>query len=75
MPDEFLNVDDVADLFEVHPETIRRQARTGKLPYHRIGGQYRFVLAEILAATENAVTVVRAPAGPAPDFDALKVDA
>ena len=41
MPD--LTAKDVAELMAVHPETVKRLARLGRLPgAYRVGGQWRF---------------------------------
>jgi excisionase family DNA binding protein len=39
---ELYTVKQVADKFEVHPETIRRLAKSGDLPARKIGNEWRF---------------------------------
>ena len=41
---------DVADRLQMDPITVRKMARRRKLPYYRLGGRYRFRLAEVEAA-------------------------
>lgn len=70
MPD-ILTVDQLADLLDLNPETIRRHCHAGRLPHHRVGVQYRFVLSEVLAATAKHMPSSTPTASVAPDFDAL----
>jgi len=35
-------VSEIADHLRIHPHTIRRFARTGKIPAFKAGGQWRF---------------------------------
>ena len=42
MVKEILTAEEVAKYLRLHPYTIRRLAREGKLPGFRIGGQWRF---------------------------------
>ena len=42
-----LAVRDVAHLMGIHPETVRRLARQGRLPGYRAGGQWRFPPEEV----------------------------
>ncbi len=39
---DVLTADEVAEYLRIHPYTVRRLARAGKLPGSRIGGQWRF---------------------------------
>jgi len=40
---KILTVDEAAKMLKIHPETVRRLAREGKLPgAYRVGGQWRF---------------------------------
>ena len=41
-PKDILTAEEVAELLRIHPYTVRRLAREGKLPGFRIGGQWRF---------------------------------
>jgi excisionase family DNA binding protein len=49
-PNALLTVTEVATFFRVHPQTVTRWTRTGRLPVHRTpGGQYRFRVSEVQA--------------------------
>jgi len=39
---DVLTAEEVATYLRIHPYTVRRLAREGKLPGFRIGGQWRF---------------------------------
>lgn len=39
--DEYLTTEEAAKLLKLHPDTVRRLIREGKLPGIKIGGQYR----------------------------------
>ena len=41
MNDEYLTVSDVAELFQVNPQTVRRWIWKGKLPHVKVGGTVR----------------------------------
>lgn len=49
MPDDFLTVNEVADLLKVSDKTVRRLATRGELPSFRVGAQLRFRRADIEA--------------------------
>lgn len=42
MIERYYTVHDVADLVGIHPETVRREAARGLLPFIRIGRDLRF---------------------------------
>lgn len=42
MSKEILTAQEVATYLRVHPYTVKRLARTGKLPGFKVGGQWRF---------------------------------
>lgn len=42
MSKEILTAQEVATYLRVHPYTVKRLARAGKLPGFKIGGQWRF---------------------------------
>lgn len=44
------NSESLAEVLSVSPETVRRLARDAKLPCIRVGSQWRFDRAEVLAA-------------------------
>jgi len=39
---EILTAEEVAKYLRIHPYTVKRLARTGKLPGFKVGGQWRF---------------------------------
>lgn len=44
---EVITAEEVAKYLRIHPYTVRRLAREGKLPGFKIGGQWRFKKEEI----------------------------
>jgi excisionase family DNA binding protein len=44
---DICTAEEIAEHFKIHPYTVRRLARTGKLPGFKIGGQWRFKKNEI----------------------------
>jgi excisionase family DNA binding protein len=40
--DEVLTVKEVSEILRVHPETVRRLVKKGKIPSFRIGTEWRF---------------------------------
>lgn len=44
---EILTAEEVAKYLRVHPYTVKRLARTGKLPGFKVGGQWRFEKKEL----------------------------
>lgn len=42
MPKEILTAEEVAKYLRVHPYTVKRLARAGKIPGFKVGGQWRF---------------------------------
>lgn len=46
---DWLDTDGVAQLVQLHPDTVARMARHGRLPAHRVGREYRFERAAIVA--------------------------
>lgn len=41
MPDEFLTAEQAAERLQLHPKTVRRLFRTGKLPAKKVGSEWR----------------------------------
>ncbi len=48
-PMETYTVDEVAQALKLHPYTIRRLSREGRIPAFKFGGQWRFRRSEIEA--------------------------
>jgi len=44
---DIFTVEEVAEYLRIHPYTVRRLARAGKLPGFKVGGQWRFKRSEI----------------------------
>ena len=55
---ESYTVDEVAGALKLHPYTVRRLCREGKIPCFKFGGQWRFNIEEIenLRITKMAKT-------------------
>ncbi|HSF59969.1 MAG TPA: helix-turn-helix domain-containing protein [Candidatus Binatia bacterium] len=51
--EEILTTQEVADLLKLHPKTVNKLARCGRLPAYRIGRQWRFRKSEILKLLEK----------------------
>ncbi len=47
MPKSTYLVEEVSEYLRVHPYTVRRLAREGKIPAFKAGGQWRFDTEEI----------------------------
>ncbi len=52
--EEVLTAEEVAEYLRIHPYTLRRLARAGKLPGFKIGGQWRFRKDEIDAWSKGS---------------------
>lgn len=57
--DEFYTVNQAAIALKVHPITIRRYIREGKLKAVRAGGNIRIILADLKAFTQSFVPRTR----------------
>lgn len=44
-----LNIKQAADLLQIQPRTVRRLAKTGRLPYKKIGREMRFSQRKLLS--------------------------
>lgn len=54
MPEkEILTAEEVAQYLRIHPYTVKRLARTGKLPGFKVGGQWRFNRFEIVKESKK----------------------
>lgn len=54
----FLTVSEVAQLFRCDPETVKRQARSRKLPGFKFGKLWFFRLCDIDAMIDSAISAV-----------------
>ncbi len=52
---------EVAAFLHMTPAGVRRMARQGRIPHFKVGGRYRFDLAQISKATMNGGTHERTP--------------
>ena len=46
---DILTLDEAADLMQVDPDKLRSEARAGKVPHCRLGREFRFSRAALLA--------------------------
>jgi excisionase family DNA binding protein len=53
MGEEILTTREVAELLKLHPKTVNKLAKSGRVPAYRIGRQWRFRKAEILKLLEK----------------------
>ena len=53
MKSDFYTVDQVAEMVDLHPKTIRRLIREGKLNAHKMGGQWRMTSSDLADFTGN----------------------
>lgn len=44
---DFYTIEETADLFGVHAQTVRRMIRAGKLQYYKVGVQIRIAASEL----------------------------
>jgi excisionase family DNA binding protein len=51
--EEILTTREVADLLKLHPKTVNKLARSGRVPAYRIGRQWRFRKSEVLKLLEK----------------------
>ena len=62
LTEPLLSAVEIAELFSVHPSTIRRMAREGRIPTYWIGATPRFAEAEVAARfRQEAKQPVREP--------------
>lgn len=55
MTDIFIDVDELAAVLKISSYTIRKWARDGDIPAHKIGAEWRFQLAEVLRTLGVAI--------------------
>lgn len=50
LSEQRIGISDAAEIVQVHPDTIRRAVKAGRIPFSRTpGGQYRFLRSDIEA--------------------------
>lgn len=52
---ELLTVEEVSELLQVHPDSVRRMMRQGRLPAVKVGWRWYVRRAEFLAMTQGKV--------------------
>ena len=57
--EEILTAEEVAEYLRIHPYTVRRLVRAGKLPGFKVGGQWRFRKDEIDSWSKTSVNKTR----------------
>ena len=57
--DEFYNVNQTAAALKVHPLTVRRYIKEGKLKAYRAGGNIRISVNDLRAFMQNFITRVK----------------
>lgn len=55
MDEKLLTVGELAETFGLSRETVYRRIRDGSIPYHEIGGAYRFLLSDVIAQTRRDI--------------------
>lgn len=50
---QVVDIDAIAAILRVAPRTVRRLCDSNAIPHLRVGRQYRFVVADVLAATQR----------------------
>jgi len=46
-PEKLMNIREAAEALAVHPETLRRMARAGRIPFVRIGSRLKFAPSDL----------------------------
>jgi len=54
MTETLLSTEEAAAFLKVHPNTIRSWAKSGRIPGSKIGRDWRFIEADLLAAARQA---------------------
>jgi excisionase family DNA binding protein len=57
-PQALLTAEQVGDLLQLSPRTLKEQASAGQIPHHRLGKHYRFSRSDIDAILELAQAAV-----------------
>ena len=63
-PDRLLTAEELGELFQLSPRTLKDQAAAGAIAHHRFGKHYRFSrgdIAQILHGSQQASRPVRRP--------------
>ncbi len=47
-PEKLMNIREAAEALAVHPETLRRMTRDGRIPFVRVGSRLKFAPSDLL---------------------------
>jgi len=60
-PDALLTAEEVAELLQLSPRTLKDQAAAGVLPHHRFGKHYRFTRGDVAEIVRLSAAPVKPP--------------
>jgi excisionase family DNA binding protein len=60
-PDALLTAEEVGELLQLSPRTLKDQAAAGVLPHHRFGKHYRFTRADVSEIVRLSAAQVKPP--------------
>ncbi|MEU5262783.1 helix-turn-helix domain-containing protein [Amycolatopsis sp. NPDC021455] len=60
-PDALLTAEEVGELLQLSPRTLKDQAAAGVLPHHRFGKHYRFTRADVAEIVRLSATPMKPP--------------
>ncbi|MEV7099685.1 helix-turn-helix domain-containing protein [Amycolatopsis sp. NPDC051045] len=60
-PDALLTAEEVGELLQLSPRTLKDQAAAGVLPHHRFGKHYRFTRADVAEIVRLSAAPVKPP--------------
>ncbi|MFJ7213508.1 helix-turn-helix domain-containing protein [Amycolatopsis sp. NPDC098790] len=60
-PDALLTAEQVGELLQLSPRTLKDQAAAGAVPHHRFGKHYRFTRADVAEIVRLSATPVKLP--------------
>ncbi|MEV4051859.1 helix-turn-helix domain-containing protein [Amycolatopsis sp. NPDC049688] len=60
-PDALLTAEEVGELLQLSPRTLKDQAAVGMLPHHRFGKHYRFTRGDVAEIVRLSAAPVKPP--------------
>lgn len=54
MDSEFLTTEELATLLRIREQTVRAWAREGRIPFVKVGSDYRFIKEEVISTLRKA---------------------
>src|SRR3954462_10030863 len=60
-PDALLTAEEVGELLQLSPRTLKDQAAAGALPHHRFGKHYRFTRSDVAEIVRLSAAPVKPP--------------